>query len=192
MFPPRRGNCYSFALNRVTMNHKLQPGERAQAFGDPSASCSALRALIAKDAALNSRKLYHASGNKACKKGYYKIASVLARGDDYHFYRQMGDVSLRRPQGVRTKNMARMLGVRPSQISLGGRGKRVLVKRTGLWAHKRGLSTGALLVDACGKVIRDPRRACRDYGNLDYNKFCDFWCVKARTRSHRGSPQKRG
>lgn len=46
----------------------------------------------------------------------------------------------------------------------------------GTWSHKRGL-TEVTNLDASGKVIYDPRTANRNYGNVNYSKFVDFYEV---------------
>lgn len=50
--------------------------------------------------------------------------------------------------------------------------------RSGVWSHKRGHATPPLIHDASGKVIWDPLKADRNYGSLDYRKFCGAFCVR--------------
>lgn len=50
--------------------------------------------------------------------------------------------------------------------------------RSGVWSHKRGWSTPPLLRDAKGKVVWDPVRANRNYGDLNYKRYCSSFCVK--------------
>jgi len=47
-----------------------------------------------------------------------------------------------------------------------------------LWAHKQGFGGGPVIVDASGKTIRDPRRADRNYGGLNYSRFCSAYAVR--------------
>ena len=187
MFPRRKGNCYGFAVNRATPNTKLQPGNMANVrrdgsspamARDPSSSCAAIASKMRLDAR-GGKGMYESSANERCRKGFYKVASVLDPGSDFHYYRQMGDVSFRPARGASRASVAAAFGVASSKVTM-HRGGSATVKSPGVWAHKRGLATGALLADSCGKPIMDPRKACRMYGNLDYEKFCGFWCVLAK------------
>lgn len=47
-----------------------------------------------------------------------------------------------------------------------------------LWSHKQGFGAGPVLVDASGKTIKNPLRANRNYGYLNYSRFCSAYCVK--------------
>ena len=55
---------------------------------------------------------------------------------------------------------------------------RVMTIPVKLWAHKQGFGGGPVLVDASGRTIRDPRRADRNYGGLNYSRFCGAYAVK--------------
>ena len=184
MFPRRRGNCYGFALNKTSMNEKLQPGDlagRKVAMGgaSPSSSCAAITNKMRKDAKASGR-MYETCASSKCSPGYYKIASVVAPGNDFHYFRQMGHVTFRHSPGASRGVIAKAFGVPPGGVTVHRNGT-ATVRHSGSWAHKRGLATGALLQDACGKPILDPRKACTNYGNgLDYRKFCGFFCVKAK------------
>lgn len=47
---------------------------------------------------------------------------------------------------------------------------------TGYWEHKRGL-TPPTTKDACGKRIKNPLKACRNYGDsYDYKEPCATFC----------------
>lgn len=194
MFPRRKGNCYSFALNKATPDDKLQPGDLATNLNrrtspamarDPASSCAAISAQMRLDS--KGGRMYEAKASTKCKAGFYKIASVLAPGSDFHYYRQVGDVNFRPARGATRASISKAFGVVPARVTVHRTGE-VTVKRPGVWAHKRGLATGALLGDSCGKPIKDPRKSCRDYGNLDYKKFCSFWCVLAKKAA--ASPKK--
>lgn len=50
--------------------------------------------------------------------------------------------------------------------------------RSGLWSHKRGHHTPPLIHDASGNPIWDPLKANRNYGSLNYRKFCGAFCVR--------------
>lgn len=49
---------------------------------------------------------------------------------------------------------------------------------SGVWSHKRGWSTPPLLRDAKGNVVWDPLRADRNYGDLNYKRYCSAFCVR--------------
>ena len=55
---------------------------------------------------------------------------------------------------------------------------RVMTIPVRLWAHKQGFGGGPVIVDASGKTIRDPRRADRNYGGLNYSRFCSAYAVR--------------
>jgi hypothetical protein len=182
MFPKRRGNCYAFALNLKSLqkNDKLQPGELAGKNGDAAMSCSALRSLVANDAArVNIRP---SKANAKCPKGFYKVAGVVDPGEDYHFMRQVRSVTFKPKKGETKASIAKDFEVRASSVSLARGLATVTHGVTGFWAHKRGLATGAIFRDARGKVIDDPRTANMNYGNLNYSNFCGFNCVRAKPR----------
>ena len=109
-----------------------------------------------------------------CRKDYYKIMSVLAPNADYHFYRQNNHLMV---HGTSVAGVAKKYGVSQKNVTKLPLSTRYLVKDANLWSHKRGLSTGPLLVDSNGKTISDPRRAARDYGDLNYREYCQTFCV---------------
>ena len=55
---------------------------------------------------------------------------------------------------------------------------RLMVIPVRLWAHKQGFGAGPVIVDASGKTIANPRRADRNYGTLNYSRFCSAYCVR--------------
>jgi hypothetical protein len=181
MFPRRRGNCYAFALDLKSrnLNKKLQPGELAGANGDATASCSELRSLVNRDSEkLNIRP---SKAETKCPRGYYKIAGVVDPGDDYHFMRQVRSITFRTRKGDTKASVAAQFDVPASSVRFSKGTATVTRKTSGFWAHKRGLATGAIYQDARGRVIKDPRNANMNYGNLDYSRFCGFYCVRARS-----------
>jgi hypothetical protein len=48
--------------------------------------------------------------------------------------------------------------------------------RNGNWSHKPG-GTPATNLDAAGNPITNPETADRNYGYLNYNVFCGYYCV---------------
>ena len=79
-------------------------------------------------------------------------------------------------------SISKMYKVPYSRVRKAGGGKpltpgRKLVIPVNLFSHKQGWATGPLLKDSCGKLIKDPRKACRRYG-YNYSKYCSSFCVK--------------
>ena len=104
------------------------------------------------------------------------------RGGDFHFYKQHGVVKYKLRKGDTLKNLTSFFGVTPYKIkkAMGPKPKigNYIVFKCNLFSHKMGWATGPLLVDSCGKAIKDPRKACRKYG-LNYSKYCNSFCVAA-------------
>lgn len=186
-------NCFAYAFDRFREvgNLKLQPGDIAGVGGD--IDLSTCKSVMDRSMA-DMRKIdggYLEKPERACKPGFHKVMAFLAKDNDYHWYRQHKSALVRLSEELRTvAAMARALGVNPKQIysptSKPKAGDTVLVKNAGLWSHKQGLATGPLLKDACGKAIRDPRKACRRYSDtLDYTQYCGSICVKDVTRQTR-------
>ncbi len=55
-------------------------------------------------------------------------------------------------------------------------GKKIQFK-VNTWSHKMGWATGPLLTDSCGKAIKDPRKACKNY-SFNYKNYCSSMCVR--------------
>lgn len=185
----RNNNCYAWAIDSYADDgaRKLQPGNLSSTNAAANAGADMTRCqTVAARAARDLRgRAYPATPEAPCRKGYYKIMSFVSEGRDFHWYRQHKDALVRLSDNLRdTAALARALGVRPDQVyspsPVPRPGDTVLVKDAGLWSHKRGFATAPILKDACGKAIRDPRKACRRYDDLDYSKFCGAMCVKAR------------
>jgi len=186
-------NCYAYAFGDYEgyRGAKSAPGDRANMtkFGY-SLACRDLSAGVLAD---NKKKVYKVKPNIACKKGYFKTMMVVAPGADFHFYRQHGEIELKIKKGDTASSIARFLNIPLSRVRRAiaqyrGRdprngklrvGKNIRIRVNG-WSHKRGWATGPLLHDAKGRVIKDPRKASRNYPGLNYKKFCGAFCVKAR------------
>lgn len=182
-------NCYAWAIGhyRDSGGVKLQPGDLSGALTDMNlSSCKELKERVLKDARSPGQKaMYVVQPRARCMKGYYKVMSFLDKGTDYHWYRQHKDLLYRVQAGNSLTSVATKLGVPPRQIVTSAKDAMkpdnvLLVRNADLWSHKQGFATGPLLYDACGKVITDPRKACRDYGNYDYDTFCGAYCVEAK------------
>ena len=180
-------NCYAWAIDHFSpsTDEKLQPGDLSNPRGKGmSLKCSSLVSRVAAD--LGSRAYKAPPGSAAtCKSGHYKIFPFIAPGKDYHWYRSHKDLLYRvdAADPSTATSLARRMGVKKSQFLVpGGKiraGEMIFVKNANLWSHKRGFATGPLLKDACGKFIRDPQTACRDYGgDYNYKQACTAFCVR--------------
>lgn len=183
MFPRRRGNCYAFALDKKSNANdtKLQPGNISGKRGDPSRSCGNLSALMAADSRAGNTRMKRLPATGKCPPGARKIAGVVDPGTDFHFYRRFDGATVRAPRTATVSSVAKARGVATSRVTKKSPG--VFFVEGTVWAHKRGLATGGITRDAKGKAIRDPRKASRNYGELDYADFCGFWCVSKKAAS---------
>jgi hypothetical protein len=98
-----------------------------------------------------------------CPAGMSKIALVVDKGEDYHYYRQDA-----LDEG--TEAYLRSLGFKDKGIAL--------------WSHKDG-SNKVKRYDALKRPIFNPQTASRDYrwqgSDLNYEDFCGFYCVPRQT-----------
>jgi hypothetical protein len=179
-------NCYAWAIDHFSpsTDEKLQPGDLSNPRGKAmSLKCSSLVSRVAAD--LGSRA-YKVPAAGQCKPGYYKIFPFIAPDKDYHWYRSHKDLLYRvdAADPSTATSLAKRMGLKKSQFLVpdGGKlraGEMIFVKNANLWSHKRGFATGPLLKDACGKFIRDPQKACRNYGgDYDYKEACTAFCVR--------------
>lgn len=185
-------NCYAYAIDHFSpsTDEKLQPGDLSSPPNKKDLSLKKCGSLEARAAADLGSRAYKISGSAdtTCKAGYYKIFPVIAPGKDYHWYRSNKDVVYRvdakDPKTV--TSLAKQMGVKKSQFlspegSKLSEGQLIFVKNANLWSHKRGFATGPLLKDACGKFIKDPQTACRNYGEYNYKVACNAFCVKKKS-----------
>lgn len=150
----------------------------------------------------NPKKVYVCKDpEKRCKKGYYKTMLFVAPArpsdwisqGDFHWYKQHGVVEYKVKKGDTATSIARFFKVPLQRISRAvERAKaknklvrtlkpgKLLVFKANVWSHKRGWATGALLTDAKGKIIKDPRVASRSYPGLNYKLFCNAFCVASK------------
>lgn len=190
----RRGihnnNCYSYAMDHYLpyREHKAVIGNLAGYKQDIHYNtCAPLHKRILQD---NKGRIYREDPEKACKPGHYKIMMVVANKQDpdgygdFHFYKHHKDVVYTVKKGDTVASIATFFGVPEAKVILASEGKkltvgrRLLLKDVNIFSHKRGWATAPLLDDACGKAIKDPRKACRDY-SIKYNKYCGSYCVRA-------------
>ena len=185
-----QNNCYAYAINHYVNSGdtKLQPGMLAgiETSVDLS-SCTDLVQRVKADAKAMGWKLTVLSSKDAtCPRGSIKFASVIAPNDDFHFYKFHKHVlyKVKTPRSV--SELAREFGVSTSDIHVprvDGQvrlGDVVLVRNAKVWSHKQGFSPdGPILKDSCGRVIKDPTVACRDYGRgLNYKTICTNFCLQ--------------
>ena len=182
-------NCYAWAIGhyRDSGGVKLQPGDLSGALTDMNlSSCKELKQRVLQDSKAPGQKaMYVVNPRTRCNKGYYKVMAFLDKDTDYHWYRQHKDLLYRVQAGNSLTSVATKLGVPPKQVVTSAKDAMkpdnvLLVRNADLWSHKQGFATGPLLYDACGKVITDPRKACRDYGTYNYDTFCGAYCVEAK------------
>ena len=181
-------NCYAYAFHdmRFWRPHKSVPGPNG-GMNHNFRNCTGIAKQIKAD---NPGKVYIVKkSNTKCKKGYYKVMMVVAPttrngrpGGDFHFYKQHGIINYKIRRGDTPRNLAKFFGVGVKTITdaMGADprvGKKIIF-RCNLFSHKMGWATGPLLVDSCGKIIKDPTKACRKYG-LNYSKYCNSFCVAA-------------
>jgi len=189
----RHNNCYSYAANNYsnTRVQKAVPGgmvakrEGRSPNYDAPLSCANLVPKVVGD---NPESVYRiADVDAPCKQGFYKIMMFVDPGEhfdgDFHFYKQHKDVEYRVQEGDTLETIARMFSVTVEYLRKHNPkvspspGSKILVPNVNAWSHKMGHATGALLTDSCGKIIKDPRKACRVYSH-NYKNFCGGFCVR--------------
>ncbi|RYF06395.1 MAG: hypothetical protein EOO40_09190 [Deltaproteobacteria bacterium] len=179
----RNHNCYAFGMddyfNSAVPVPKQQPGDRSGAnhtLFDLS-TCEIVKRILAD----NPGHVYKEAPERPCRQGFHKVFvfnDPNPKTEDFHFMRQVGDILYTLKPGETERSVARKFGLPASKV-FRLRGGRLLLSATGLWAHKMGHATGALLEDSCGKVIRDPRTACRTVGERNYTLNCGALCARS-------------
>lgn len=184
-------NCYAYAIGDYESYRwqKAIPGDRSGLSGlnHTYTHCTDLPRRVISD---NPKKVYKTDATKKCKRGYFKMMMFVSPGrpmnyirqGDFHFYKQHGVVEYKVKKGDTITSVAKFFKVPESRVKRVGQfkvGKRIVFK-SNLWSHKRGWATGPLLTDAKGKIIKDPRKASRDYPGLNYERYCSSFCVKKR------------
>lgn len=191
----RNNNCYAWALDeyRNSGGIKLQPGNLSQQSSDlSSTSCAFLKDRVMDD---NKARGIKAVGPAArCPKGFYKIMAFIAKGRDYHWYKQHQDIVYRVKKGDTLRSVSQEFGVPMSNITSPTKrpraGDLAYIRNARVFSHKQGFATGPLLRDASGRVIPDPRAANRNYGFYDYKRFCGAMCVRNKSPHPAPSPRE--
>lgn len=183
----RSNNCYAYAVNsyKSYRTKKSVPGDVSGLSKLPHTytHCRDLKRRVISD---NPKKIYNVKPQTKCKKNYFKIMMFVAPEKnslfgygDFHFYKQHGKVKYTVRKGDTQKSIAEKFKIPLSRVRKHApltRGK-TIVLNVNAWSHKLGWATGPLLSDSCGKVIKDPRKACRKYSH-NYKTYCNSFCVK--------------
>lgn len=187
----RSNNCYNYAFDNYASRRKNKtvPGDRSGYRHDISySSCPPLKKRLLDD---NKGMIYEEHPTIPCKEGFYKTMMFVSSKEedgygDFHFYRQNKDVVYEVRKGDSSASIAMNFAVPEYNIvrANGGSkvvvpGKKLLIENANVFSHKLGWATGGLITDSCGKIIKDPRKACRDHA-LSYDLFCGSYCVKTR------------
>ena len=183
-------NCYAYAMQHaLKSNFKLQPGDLSQSPSDQRentnlSTCHPVQRLVLDDL-VKKKTGCASSATKRCPAGFSKICLLLSKNNDFHFLRQNGDVIYKVEPDETRATIARKFRVPMKKVVMYPKtgismapGKCVRVISANVWSHKRGLAFGPDLYDAKGHLIFDPREANFDYGDLNYNKVCSFFCVR--------------
>jgi len=177
----KSNNCYSFAIDWFGKNKKkLQPGEISKTLksDDDLTDPKTLKERVLADLATKKNGGYLGKPCVKCKEGYYKVMAFVDRKKDYHWYRQLGNAIVD-TNGKNINTLAKNMNVKKEQLDVPENSDKVLVKNSGIWAHKRGLAE-LTVKDASGKYITDPRKANRDYDTLNYNTYVATFCINSR------------
>lgn len=186
----RSNNCYGYAIDHYhesTEPYKLQPGELSGDLRDTDLrDCRDVTRKMLKD----NPQMYRVPHDAPCRLGFYKIYLFVAPGRDYHFYTQNRDVLLRLKKGDTPASLSKKFGVPATNVILPYKGTIALIKDARVWSHKRGNATGALLEDACKRIITDPRKACRSYDGYNYSMDCGTFCTPNHMYQYGRTPTK--
>lgn len=192
-----KNNCYSYAFNNFDIDRtvKAVPGDRSGFEHDLDyKTCKRIKERLLQD---NPDSIYHEpSPDRPCMDNFSRIMMFVGERDtntaygDFHFYKQHKDIEYEVQPKDTIESIAQFLEtdvatvIRANKNSTSLRpGSRILFAnfktRDGfsLWSHKLGWATGALLTDSCGKIIKDPRSACRTY-SVNYKRFCGSYCIR--------------
>ena len=175
----KNNSCYAYALDKFRSrgNSKLQPGQLAKTNKktDDLTDPKTLRKRVLEDLATKKNGGYELTSGKKCKPGFYKIMAFVDPGVDFHFYRQVSGHLITKTDGKSINTISKNTGVSKNKINAPS-DNIVILKNSGLWKHKRGLSVFTTK-DASGKFIKDPKTADRNYGELNYKIYVGTFCV---------------
>jgi len=182
----RSNNCYAYGVNcfQFFRPQKSTPGDETKLTNfrlPPYETKAGLTKRILMD---NPGKVYKCSAMAKPKPGFFKMMMFIAHEGkefrDFHFYRQHNYVHYKVKRGETAASIARFFKIPIQRVLANGaiRPGKVIEFEANGWSHKQGWGTGPLLVDASGKLITDPRKANRNYGELNYNQYGGSFCVK--------------
>lgn len=183
-----RNNCYAYALQigskKGPYNFKLQPGDLSSKKYFDLHNCKDVRDRVIDDLAVIGGYMVKNLA-KACEPNHYLIAMILSKERDYHFLLFHKDIRYIVEPGETRTSIARKFKVPVRCVekkSSYNPGSSVTIHNARVWSHKRGTAEPPTLLDSKGKIIKDPRTSTFNYGYLNYNTFCTFFCVKRRDR----------
>jgi hypothetical protein len=177
----RNNNCtaYAYQLARRDGTYfKLQPGDLSTRKPFHVLSCKEVVERVKED--LKVLGGFPTRLTTPCQKNMYKIALVLSPGRDYHFLLQHKDVYYVTEPGDTRASIAKKFQVPLTKVQNKksyAAGTSVLIKDAGVWSHKRGIAHPPTLLDAKKQLIKNPKRANFNYGELNYSVFCGVFCV---------------
>ena len=183
-------NCYAYAVNdlRTYRARKSVPGNRSGLSNKHHTytHCKGLTKRVISD---NPKNVYKTKASKPCKSGFYKIMMFTAKKPknsllsdpygDFHFFKQHNEIRYKVKDGDTAYSISKFFNVPISRIKKHApfiAGKKIQFK-VNTWSHKMGWATGPLLTDSCGKTIKDPRKACKNY-SFNYKNYCSSMCVR--------------
>jgi hypothetical protein len=179
-----RSNCYAYSIGHYDRQgdpYKLQPGDLSTKKEFHLHDCSEVVARTREDLARYGG--YPIKFNRPCKDGLIKIALILAPEVDYHFLVYHDDVRyLVVCDGETRKSIADRFKINirnVEKLDSYSKGTSVYVKNAKCWSHKRGAAYPPSLMDSNFKIIKDPRSATFDYGELNYTVFCAAFCARS-------------
>ena len=182
-------NCYAYAVDQYANSGetKLQPGNLSGNATDVDLrGCDDIVQRALRDGKAMGWNLRYLGmdSEAACPASGYKIACVIAPNSDFHWYRHHKDLLYRVKTPRTVAQLAEEFGVPRKDIDAPegdnvAPGDMVLIRNADVWSHKQGFSpAGVLLRDSCGRLIKDPWKACRDYGlGLRYTIACGAFCL---------------
>lgn len=183
-----RNNCYAYALQigsrKGPYNYKLQPGDLSTKKYFTLASCNDVRDRVLDDLKVIGGYRVR-SLDEPCTKNHYLIALILSKERDYHFLLFHKDIRYIAEEGESRRSIASKFKVPLGNVQHKASykaGTVVTIKDARVFSHKRGTAYPPTLLDSKGKIIKDPRKSTFNYGYLNYNTFCTFFCVKRRDR----------
>jgi len=110
-------NCYDYALGDCHKRfQKTTPGDNSRKNWKRDLGLRAdqhdKKDFIARVQDDNPKTVYRTNIHEKCRPGYYKVMAFIAPGQDFHWYRQNGQLRYRIRKGDTIQNIARMFKTR--------------------------------------------------------------------------------